>query len=463
MQYYLAIDIGASSGRHILAWLEGGRIQTEEIYRFENKMLERDGSLYWDIDALTLEICKGLQACKAADKIPLSLGIDTWGVDYVLLDEKGSVLTQPHHYRDGRTAGMDVELEAIISTESLYQRSGIQKQSYNTIYQLMAEKQQPEHLDQAATLLMMPSYFNYYLTAVKLNEYTHASTSALVHVETRDWDWTLINSLGLPQHIFADIVQPGQSLGRFRPEIIERVGFDCDVIVVPSHDTASAYLAVPARDEQAVYLSSGTWSLLGVENDEAILTAEAAAAGFTNEGAYGNRYRFLKNIMGLWMIQSLKREMDPKPSFAETEALARSAASFASIVDVNDDRFMAPPSMAEALRSYCRETGQAEPMDFGDCLVCVYKSLAAFYKQSVKQLEAITNKQYTSMNIVGGGSQDQYLNELTAAACEIPVYAGPTEATVIGNVLSQMIHAGQVEDLSTARELLGRSFNVKKY
>lgn len=464
MQYYLAIDIGASSGRHILAWLEDGRILTEEIYRFENKMLEREGSIYWDIDALTLEICNGLQACKAAGKIPFSLGIDTWGVDYVLLDEAGSVLSSPYHYRDARTTGMDSELEAIISTESLYKRSGIQKQSYNTIYQLMAEKKQhPEKLNRAANLLMMPSYFNYYLSGVKLNEYTHASTSSLVHVETRDWDWDLINNLGLPNHIFTDIVQPGQHLGRLRPEIIERVGFDCDVFVVPSHDTASAYLAVPARDEQAVYLSSGTWSLLGVENDEAILTAEAAEAGFTNEGAYANRFRFLKNIMGLWMIQSLKREMNPRPSFRETEALARSASSFSSIVDVNDDRFMAPPSMAEALRSFCRESGQLEPQNFAECLVCVYKSLAAFYKLSVQQLEEITKKQYTSMNIVGGGSQDQYLNELTAAACNMPVYAGPAEATVIGNVLSQMIHAGQVEDLSSARELLGRSFDVKSY
>lgn len=464
MQYYLAIDIGASGGRHIVAWIENERIQTEEVYRFENTMLEENGSLYWDIENLTDHICRGLLQCVNHGKIPQSLGIDTWGVDYVLLDTEGRLLAKPYHYRDGRTAGMDAVVEAVIPYDELFARSGIQKQSFNTIYQLMAEKKDnPETLAAADTLLLMPSYFNYFLSGVKVNEYTHATTSALVSVETRDWDWPTIAKLGLPEGIFAPIRKAGSRLGRLRPEIVEAVGFDCEVLLVPSHDTASAYLAVPAQDDRAVYLSSGTWSLLGVERDEPILTPTAAEAGFTNEGAFNDRYRFLKNIMGLWMIQSLKREINPQPSFAETEAAARAAGSYASIVDVNDERFMAPASMSEALRAYCRESGQAEPQTFGECLVCVYKSLAQLYKQSLKQLEEITGLQYRSMNIVGGGSKDRYLNELTAEACSIPVYTGPAEGTVIGNVLSQMITFGHLENLSETRRLVSESFDIEVY
>ncbi len=464
MQYYLAIDIGASSGRHILSYLDNGVLKTEEVYRFENRILERDGSMYWDTEQLLSDIISGLRACKNAGKIPVSLGIDTWGVDYVLLDESGKPLSEAYHYRDLRTRGMDVQVHQIISERDLYKRGGIQKLPFNTIYQLKADMLlRPDLLGKADRLLLMPSYFNYRLTGNAINEYTHASTSALLDVHSRDWDWPLIDLLGYPRHIFTRIEEPGYLVGNLLPSVREEVGFDCKVILPPTHDTASAYLAVPARDEQAIYLSSGTWSLLGIETVEPILTDAAEAAQFTNEGAYGRRYRFLKNIMGMWMIQSIRRELDPKPSYAEMEAAARRAAGFNSIVDVNDARFMAPESMIDAVKTVCLETGQAVPATTGELLSCVYRSLAVFYAETIKRLEAITGKQYSSINIVGGGSMNGYLNELTAEICKLPVFAGPTEATVIGNVLSQMLAEGVIRDITEARDLVRFSFDIKAY
>lgn len=464
MQYYLAIDIGASSGRHILSYLEDGILKTEEIYRFENRILEHEGSLYWDTDKLLEDIISGLKHCKKAGKIPVSLGIDTWGVDYVLLDQAGQALSEAYCYRDLRTEGMDLHVHREISESALYKRGGIQKMSFNTIYQLKADQlQRPEILAKADKLLLMPSYFNYCLTGNAVNEYTHASTTALLDVHCRDWDWTLIDLMGYPRHIFAAVKEPGYLVGNLLPAIQEVVGFDCQVLLPPTHDTASAYLAVPARDEHAVYLSSGTWSLLGIETNEPILTDEAEAAQFTNEGAYGRRYRFLKNIMGMWMIQSIRRELEHAPSYVEMEAVAREAAYFTSVVDVNDARFMAPKSMIETVRAVCRESGQAVPESLGELLSCVYRSLAEFYAVSIKRLEAITGKQFTSMNIVGGGSMNSYLNELTARTCGLPVLAGPSEGTVIGNILSQMLAKGAIEDLAHARDLVRHSFDIKTY
>lgn len=464
MQYYLAIDMGASSGRHILAYVEDGSLQTEEVYRFENKMIESDGSYYWDTKQLYEHILTGLKRCKEVGKIPRSLGIDTWGVDYLLLDDQGQALSEAYHYRDPRTEQADGPVHRIISESELYKRVGIQKMPFNTIYQLMADQtERPELLARAKTLLLMPSYFNYLLTGNKVNEYTHASTTALLDVRGRDWDWDLIERLGYPSEIFAKIEEPGYVVGSFTEEVRVAVGFDCEVLLPPSHDTASAYLAVPARDDKAVYLSSGTWSLLGVESDEPILTDGAEAAQFTNEGAYGRRYRFLKNIMGMWMVENIRREWPVKPSYEEMNEASRAACDFETLIDVNDPRFMAPESMIDAVRLVAAETGQVVPESLGELLITVYRSLAAFYAKSIRTLEEITGKQYTSLNIVGGGSQNAYLNELTARACGMDVLAGPSEATVIGNILSQMIANGELRDVESARELVRESFDIKVY
>ena len=339
------------------------------------------------------------------------------------------------------------------------------------------QREHPEQLAAASRLLMIPEYFNYLLTGNMLNEYTNATSTALVNAYTRSWDDTVIAALGLPRRIFGPLNLPGARVGRFTGEVQGAVGFDCDVLLPATHDTGSAFLAVPARDENAVYISSGTWSLLGVEN-EAPITGEASMlANFTNEGGYRYRYRYLKNIMGLWMIQSIRRELngvsyveDSKKtaaaqrqwSYAELEAEARGCADFMSRVDVNDSSFLAPESMTDAVKQFCVQTGQSVPQTVGELMQCVYASLAAGYAGAVRELSALTGKVYTSINIVGGGSKDGYLNELTARTTGLPVFAGPTEGTALGNLMAQFIAAGEFDDLEAARAAIRQSFDIKE-
>ena len=466
MKYHLAVDIGASSGRHILGHVEQGRIVLEEVYRFENGPKKRGGRLCWDFDALAREVVNGLKACAKLGKVPATLGVDTWGVDFALVDREGRVLGDTVAYRDSRTQGMDALVEELIPAQELYRRTGIQKQSFNTIYQLMAVKRQsPELLEQAHRLLLVPDYLHYTLTGVMSNEYTEASTSGLVSAETKDWDRELLDLLGFPQKLFGPLSLPGTALGRLRPALREELGFDCQVVLPASHDTGSAFLAVPAGEGDSVTLSSGTWSLLGVELEQPVTTPESRAANFTNEGGYQYRYRYLKNIMGLWMIQNLRREMAENgklPGFGELSRLAREAADFPGRVDVDDPSFMAPESMSAAVRAYCERTGQPVPQSPGELLSCVYHSLAQCYAQSVRQLERLTGRSFQAVHIVGGGSQDAYLNQLTASATGLPVYAGPTEGTALGNLLVQMIAQGEFASLQEARDAIRASFAVKE-
>ena len=466
MKYHLAVDIGASSGRHILGHVEQGRIVLEEVYRFENGPKKRGGRLCWDFDALAREVVNGLKACAKLGKVPATLGVDTWGVDFALVDREGRVLGDTVAYRDSRTQGMDTLVEERIPAQELYRRTGIQKQSFNTIYQLMAVKRQsPELLEQAHRLLLVPDYLHYTLTGVMSNEYTEASTSGLVSAETKDWDRELLDLLGFPQKLFGPLSLPGTALGRLRPALREELGFDCQVVLPASHDTGSAFLAVPAGEGDSVTLSSGTWSLLGVELETPVTTPESRAANFTNEGGYQYRYRYLKNIMGLWMIQNLRREMAENgqlPGFGELSRLAREAADFPGRVDVDDPSFMAPESMSAAVRAYCERTGQPVPQSPGELLSCVYHSLAQCYAQSVRQLERLTGRSFQAVHIVGGGSQDAYLNQLTASATGLPVYAGPTEGTALGNLLVQMIAQGEFASLQEARDAIRASFAVKE-
>ena len=466
MKYHLAVDIGASSGRHILGHVEQGRIVLEEVYRFENGPKKRGGRLCWDFDALAREVVNGLKACAKLGKVPATLGVDTWGVDFALVDREGRVLGDTVAYRDSRTQGMDALVEELIPAQELYRRTGIQKQSFNTIYQLMAVKRQsPELLEQAHRLLLVPDYLHYTLTGVMSNEYTEASTSGLVSAAAKDWDRELLRLLGFPQKLFGTLSLPGTALGGLRPALREELGFDCQVVLPASHDTGSAFLAVPAGEGASVTLSSGTWSLLGVELETPVTTPESRAANFTNEGGYQYRFRYLKNIMGLWMTQNLRREMAENgqlPGFGELSRLAREAADFPGRVDVDDPSFMAPESMSAAVRAYCERTGQPVPQSPGELLSCVYHSLAQCYAQSVRQLERLTGRSFQAVHIVGGGSQDAYLNQLTASATGLPVYAGPTEGTALGNLLVQMIAQGEFASLQEARDAIRASFAVKE-
>lgn len=461
--YYLAVDIGASSGRHMLAHMEDGVMCLEEVYRFENGMKEMDGALCWDFDRLFAEIKKGMKKCGELGRIPVSVGIDTWGVDFVLLDKDDRVLGPCVGYRDSRTEGMDKKIEAVIPQEKLYERTGIQKQVYNTIYQLQAVREtHPEYLEAAESLLMTPDYFHFLLTGVKKMEYTIATTGQLIHAGTKDWDRELLGMLGFPQKIFQSVSAPGTLVGRLSDAVREEVGFDCDVVLPASHDTGSAVLAVPAEGENVLYISSGTWSLMGVEAETPNCSVESMRAGFTNEGGYNYRYRYLRNIMGLWMIQSVRKELAPDMGYGQICDLAAKE-DISSIVDCNDNCFLAPKSMAEAVRSFCRDSGQRVPETLGELAAVIYNSLAKCYADTLVQMEEITGRNYDTIYVVGGGSSAEYLNQLTARYTGRKVSAGPTEATAIGNITVQMLRDGVFSDLTEARSCIRRSFDIRTY
>ena len=462
-KYYLAVDIGASSGRHMLASMKDGKMQLEEVYRFPNGMDNKNGTLCWDVDRLITEIKNGLKKCKEIGKIPVSMGIDTWGVDYVLLDKDDNILGDTVEYRDSRTEGMDEKVYEVIPQDDLYARTGIQKQIFNTIYQLMAVKQShPEYLEQAETILMIPDYFNFLLTGVKMNEYTEATTGQLISPKTNDWDYELIDMLGYNSKMFRPVSMPGTVVGDFTEDVQKEVGFNCTVVLPATHDTGSAVLAVPTNDDDAVYISSGTWSLMGIERKEADCSMESMKANFTNEGGYDHRFRYLKNIMGLWMIQSVKKEFTEDLSFAEICEMA-SKETIPSIVDCNDDCFLAPESMIEAVQKFCRDTDQPVPETVGEISSVIYNSLAKCYGDTVEEIEAITGKKYSTIYVVGGGSNAGYLNELTAKYTGRKVSAGPSEATAIGNIIVQMLHDGVFASLPEARTCVKESFDVKMY
>lgn len=461
--YYLAVDIGASSGRHILGHLEEGKMVLEEIHRFPNGMKDIDGELCWDVEQLFAEIITGMKKCRAAGKIPVSMGIDTWAVDYVLLNEKDERIGNAVGYRDGRTKGMDAKVYEMILEEELYRKTGIQKQIFNTVYQLMAVKQKhPEYLKEAKSLLMIPDYFNFLLTGKKAAEYTNATTTQLVNPDTKDWDFSLIEQLGYPKDIFQKIEKPGIVLGGLTKAIQEKVGFDCKVMLPATHDTGSAVMAVPTKQEDAVYISSGTWSLMGTERMSADCSRESREHNFTNEGGYDYRFRYLKNIMGLWMIQSVKKELAPDMDFGEICDKA-SGTAITSIVDCNDGRFLAPANMTEEVQSACGESGQQVPRGIAEVAAVIYNSLATCYANTITEIQELTGKHYDSIHVVGGGANAAYLNELTAKATGCAVYAGPTEATAIGNMAAQMIAGGAFEHLQEARNCIFSSFAIEKY
>ena len=478
VKYYLAVDLGASSGRLILAHMEDGKIVLEEMHRFwnGNDKVQIRGKKHriWDTERIFGEIITGMKKCAEAGKIPVSMGVDTWGVDYCLIGADGKKIGYCYGYRDHRTEGMREKVYEIVPERELYEHTGIQYATFNTIYQLMAAKlEEPETLEAAQAMLQMPDYFHYCLTGVAKQEYTEASTGQLLSVATNDWDWEIIDRLGFPRKIFQEICMPGTYVGNLKPEVQKAVGFDCKVIMPATHDTGSAVMSVPSEKEDTLYISSGTWSLMGCELQKANTSEAAMAANFTNEGGYDHRYRFLRNIMGLWMIQSVKAELEAGYEYdGRTDADDYSFANLCdmasketidSLVEANDERFLAPESMIAEVQKACEEAGMQVPKTPWQLARVIYRSLAVCYKDATEQLEQITGKHFEAINIVGGGSNASWLNELTAKETGRTVLAGPGEATAIGNVGCQMLADGVFKDLFDLRRTVYTSFGVKRY
>ena len=437
MKYYLAVDIGASSGRHIVGWVENGKIETEELYRFYNGMDEQDGHLVWDTVRLFNEIKAGLKI--AFEKYPVieSMSIDTWGVDYVLL--KGDKEVYPvYAYRDSRMDEVIDKVHAIVPFEELYSRTGIEFMSFNTVYQLYADKI-AGRFEGVTDFLMLPEYFMYKLTGVKKKEFTNATTMGLINSETLQFDKEIWQKLGYPMELAAPVYQPGTLVGRLTDEIKAEVGGDLNVVLCATHDTGSAVEAIEMT-ENAPYISSGTWSLLGVKTEKAITDENSRASGYSNEGGVGyNRYQ--KNITGMWIIQSLRKEMCPDMPYGDIAAMAKES-DYCEIFDVNDDAFTAPKSMKDAIADYITARGGKAPAEMKDYFNSAYVSLADGYRKAILDLERNTGKTYPAIYIVGGGAKNTYLNALTEKATGKKVIALPIEATAIGNLKIQIKAAG---------------------
>ena len=456
MATYLAIDIGASSGRHIIGRIRDGKIEEKEIYRFTNGAKEVDGHLIWDIDHLFEEIINGLRTAGEIGEAPDYIGIDTWGVDYALLDRSGDRIGEIFCYRDGRTAPAIEKLHSIMPFAELFAKTGIQFQTFNTLYQLCAD-QMSGKLEKADSFLMLPCYLSYLLTGVKRQEYTNATTTGMINTETHTWDKDILAAANLPTHLFGELTQPGTTVGPLTDEIAARVGYRATVLLPATHDTASAVLAAPLA-APAPYISSGTWSLLGIEQKTAHTDAQSLAVNYSNEGSLDFTFRYQQNIMGLWMLQSIRRELSEglaEPvSFGAIADMAKSCVE-EGIVDVNHPDFLAPRSMIETVKAHA-------PWAKTDAQVirCVYDSLAACYARSIEALETTVGETFDTLHIIGGGSRDALLNELTAATTGKRILTGPTEATALGNLLMQMIAAGELKDLADARALIRASIEL---
>ena len=434
-KYALAIDIGASSGRHILGhYDETGKIAMEEVYRFPNNMIRKNGHYCWDIEALTGHVVAGMKACAELGKIPAVVGIDTWGVDYLLLDKDGGIVGDAIHYRDNRTDGVAEEFENTMSLADLYARTGTARQPFNTLYQLIAEfREHPEHKN-ADKLLFIPCYLAWKLCGKAVNEYTIASTSMMLNAATRDWDADVLAAAGIPANILGGKpAMPGQILGGLLPEVAAEVGYDCQVMLTACHDTGSAFYCVPAPDENTAYLSSGTWSLLGAMLDSPVCTVEALQTGYTNEGGV-NGIRFLKNIMGMWLLQRIRADWDNRLSHGEIAALAEQGAGYEPVFDVQDGRFLNPESMVKEILAALADQGSPAPANDAELLYCVHHSLALSYANAIRALEGIAGRRFTSLLIIGGGSQNKLLNRLTEEAAHVRVIKGPVEGTALGNL-----------------------------
>lgn len=467
---FLAFDFGASSGRAMLATFDGEKITLEEKHRFANDPVLANGGFYWDALRLFHEIKQGILKCANSGDADIDgIGIDTWGVDYALLDKNDKILENPYHYRDTRTDGMYEKAFAVVPKEEIFNKTGIAFNWFNTLYQLLASKLSDDTaLKNAKTLLFMPDLFNFLLTGVKKNEYTIASTSQMFDSKNHKWATELLDKMGIPSDIFPEMIYPGNLIGTIRPELAEELGVSqIPVFAVASHDTGSAVASVPVVDkDDFIYISSGTWSLMGVELKEPNITKDALEYNFTNEGGVDKTIRFLKNIMGLWLIQESKRQWEREGevlSFNDLEQQANAATPFESFIDPDYPAFQTPGNMPKRIREYCKMTGQKVPETKGEIIRCIAQSLAFKYRYTVEGMEAVTGKKYSVINIVGGGIKDKMICRFTANATKRVVHAGPVEATSIGNVMVQAIACGAIKDLAEARKVVKNSFDIAEY
>jgi rhamnulokinase len=471
----LAFDLGAESGRGVLGLFDGQRLQLEVVHRFPNGAVRTLDTLHWDVLRLYSEMLAGLRRCTADFAGVDSLGVDTWGVDFALLGRGGTLLGNPRHYRDPHTEGILEQAFAQVSRWDIFRQTGIQFMRFNSLFQLLAlQRDRSPLLDVAESLLFIPDLFHYLFTGIKVNEFTDASTSQMLDPSSRNWAFGLVKTFGLPAHILGTIVPPGSLLGPLRPTVIAETGAGPIPVIAPaSHDTGSAVAAVPAlpaRDGAAspnwAYLSSGTWSLMGVELAEPLVNEKALQVNFTNEGGVGGTIRLLKNIMGLWLVQECRRAWEragKSYTYDELTRLAEAAPAFVNLVNPDDAAFVLPLSMPAALADFCRRTGQPGPVEPGAVVRCALESLALRYRWVLERLEELIGHRLDVIHVVGGGCHNGLLCQFTADACNRPVHAGPVEATAIGNVLVQAIGLGLLGSLADAREVVRRSFEVRIY
>lgn len=467
MKKVLAFDLGASSGRGIIATYDGGKITLNEIHRFANNGVNVRNTLYWDILYLFDQIKQGIVNARLAGGFD-SIGIDTWGVDFGLVDECGDLISNPVHYRDSRTDGIPEEVFREIGKDELYKKTGIQILNFNTLFQLYyLAKYKSNLLKRADKFLFIPDLLNYFLTGVKRSEYTIASTSQLLNPSARTWDKDLMESLGIPTDLLCDIIRTGDVLGKLSPEICEELTVDSvDVIAVGSHDTASAVVSVPTTEDDFVYISCGTWSLFGTELSEPLISDEGLKSSYTNEGGYGGKIRYLTNIMGLWLIQESRRAWKKQGedySFNDLEKQALACESFKCFIDPDYPEFGKPGNIPKRIQEFCKRTGQYVPQTVGEIMRCIYESLALKYKHAFLNLSKITGKDFSGIHIVGGGTKDPLLCRLTADSCNTNVSAGPIEATALGNIAVQLIASGDIKDIKEARAVIRDSFDIKTY
>lgn len=465
---YLAFDLGAESGRAVLGRFDGERVTLDEVHRFPNVPVRLPDGLHWDALRLFHDVKVGLtKGARLADGRLDSVGVDTWGVDFALLDRSGALVANPHHYRDDRTENVLPRVFARVPRDEIYRATGIQFLPFNTLGQLAAMEGSPL-LDAAETLLMMPDLMNYWLTGVRASEVTIASTSQLLDVHTRDWAGDLMARLDIPRRLFSSLIQPASPLA----PVLPAVAAECElpsrlpVIAVGAHDTASAVAAVPAESADVAFISSGTWSLVGVERREPAVTPEALQHNFTNEAGVGGTVRFLKNVAGLWLLQECRRTWardGTAYSYDELVRLAEAVPPFAALVDPDHPEFLPPGDMPERIHRQCAATGQAPPESAGAFVRCALESLALKHRLVVERIEAVTARPIAAVHVVGGGVRNRLLCQLTADALQRPVLAGPVEATALGNVMAQALARGDVRSLAEIREVIRRSFDIQVY
>jgi rhamnulokinase len=461
---YLAVDLGAESGRVISGSFTNNRLHLKEIYRFQNSGVRLGEHLHWDILNLWCEIKQGLAQ---ADGPVRSIGLDTWGVDFGLLDADDILIGNPYHYRDTRTDGMMESVFEILPREEVYKRTGIQFMQLNSLYQLVAMvRDNSSALAIAERLLNMPDLFNFFLTGQKANEYTISSTTQCYNPTNENWDFDMVSQLGIPSKIFGEIVEPGTVLGNLRTYIAQEIGYSTSVISGAGHDTACAIAAVPASGEDYIYLSSGTWSLMGVLVDQPIISSESMAAEMTNEGGVDGKIRFLKNIVGLWLVQACRQQWAREGqefNYNDLTRMASEALPFTSLIVPGEKRFLAPKNMADEIQAYCQETEQPVPETKGAIVRTLLESLALEYRSVSEQIERLTGKDYPVIHIIGGGTQNKLLNQFAANSTGKKVVAGPVEATAIGNILIQAVAMNELSSLDEATAILNKSFDVENY